>query len=68
MGIIMGILNFIAAVIIMLLIGDDNDIARELHDEWFSSDEIGDLLDMSEEEVDEIVWENDHNDNDFYGY
>ena len=64
----MGILNFIAAVIIMLLIGDDNDTARELHDEWFSSNEIGDLLDMSEEEVDEIVWENDHNDNDFYGY
>ena len=66
----MAVLNFIAWLIIMILFGSksDEDFARELHDEWFSKDEIGDLLDMSDEYVDEIVWENDDNDNGFYDY
>ena len=66
----MGILNFIAALIIMILLGSksDDDLARELHDGWISKDEIGDLLDMSEEEVDEAIWENDHHYHDYHDY
>ena len=65
----MAVLNFIATVILIFLFSnyDDNDFARELHDGWFSKDEIGDLLDMDEEEVNEAIWENDHDSN-YPGY
>ena len=57
----MGILNFLARLVIAIIIGSksDEDIARELYDGWISKDEIGDLLDMDDEEVNEAIWEND---------
>jgi len=37
----------------------DEWVVEDLYDDWYSVEEIADELDMDEEDVREIVWEDD---------
>ena len=42
--------------------------AQDLYDEWYSPDEIADELDMDEDDVRDIVWDDDYDDYRDYDY
>ena len=47
---------------------DKDKTAQELYDEWYSPDEIADELDMDEDDVRDIVWDDDYDDYRDYDY
>jgi hypothetical protein len=40
---------------------EKEETAQELYDEWYSPVEIADELDMDENDIRDIVWEDEHN-------
>jgi len=42
--------------------------AQELYNEWYSPDEIADELDMDEDDIRDIVWDEDYDDYRDYDY
>ena len=51
-------------LVLWMLSGADREekeeTAQELYDEWYSPAEIADELDMDEDDIRDIVWENEH--------
>ena len=61
----------IAAWLIVLWILSESskeNSAQELYDEWYSPEEIADELDMDEDDVRDIVWDDDYDDYRDYDY
>lgn len=59
--------NFLMAAWLLGELDDEHETAQELCDDWYSPEEIANELNMDEDEVREIVWDdNDDYDNDDY--
>ena len=59
--------NFLLAAWFLGLF-DKDKTAQELYDEWYSPDEIADELDMDEDDVRDIVWDDDYDDYNDYDF
>ena len=58
----------LAAWLLGVFDNDKEESAQELYDEWYSPDEIADELDMDEDDVRDIVWDDDYDDYRDYDY
>ena len=54
--------KFLLAAWVLGLFDNKEESAQDLYDEWYSPEEIADELDMDEDDVRDIVWDDDYDD------